>query len=302
MSPSSIAQCLQLSTELNAVSDSARLDIELILCHVLQKNRTWLFTWSDKILTAEQQQLFNDFFLRRKNGEPVAHIIGQREFWSLPLAVNNSTLIPRPDTELLVEAVLELFAEDAPQQPRRCLDLGTGTGAIVLALASEKPEWQLLGVDKSADAILLAEKNRAVLRFDHVKMLQSDWFAAIANDTAMQQFDVIVSNPPYIDPQDPHLAQGDVRFEPRSALVADNKGFADIELIIQQSWDYLSPQGWLLLEHGYDQGVAVRDLLSARGFTQVETRRDLGGNERVSIGRKDMAGSKEVASKKGAAA
>ena len=289
-----IAQCLQRAHELESVSDSARLDIELILCHVLQKNCTWLFTWSDKVLNAEQQQLFNDFFLRRKNGEPVAHIIGQREFWSLPLSVNNSTLIPRPDTELLVETVLELFAGDASQQQRRCLDLGTGTGAIVLALASEKPQWQLLGVDKSADAILLAEKNRATLQFAHVKMLQSDWFAAIADDTAMQQFDVIVSNPPYIDPQDPHLDQGDVRFEPRSALIADNKGLADIEFIIQQGWDYLYPQGWLLLEHGYDQGVAVRDLLNARGFTQVETRRDLGGNERVSVGRK-VAGNKGAA-------
>lgn len=288
----SISQCLQLSTELEAVSDSARLDIELILCHVLQKNRTWLFTWADKILTAEQQQLFNEFFQRRKKGEPVAHIIGQREFWSLPLAVNNSTLIPRPDTELLVESVLELFAGDAPQQKRRCLDLGTGTGAIVLAIASEKPDWQLLGVDKSFEAIALAEKNRAALQFDHLKMLQSDWFAALSSqpdETVVQQFDVIVSNPPYIDPQDPHLDQGDVRFEPRSALIADNNGLADIELIIQQSWDYLCAQGWLLLEHGYDQGAAVRDLLRARGFVQIETRRDLGGNERVSIGRKGAA-------------
>jgi release factor glutamine methyltransferase len=285
----SISQCLQLSTELDAVSDSARLDVELILCHVMQKNRTWLFTWSDKILTAEQQQLFNKFFSRRKNGEPIAHIIGQREFWSLPLSVNNSTLIPRPDTELLVESVLELFAGDAPQQKRRCLDLGTGTGAIVLALASEKSAWQLVGVDKSDDAIALAEKNRAALQFDHVQMLQSDWFAAFAadqNETVAQQFNVIVSNPPYIDPQDPHLDQGDVRFEPRSALIADNNGLADIELIIQQAWDYLSEQGWLLLEHGYDQGAKVRDLFGARGFVQVETRRDLGGNERVTLGRK----------------
>lgn len=300
----SISQCLQFSTELDAVSDSARLDVELILCHVLQKNRTWLFTWPDKILTAEQQQLFNEFFLRRKHGEPIAHIIGEREFWSLPLSVNNSTLIPRPDTELLVESVLELFTEDAPKQQRRCLDLGTGTGAIVLAIASEKTDWQLVGVDKSIDAIALAEKNRAALKFDHVMMLQSDWFAALslqANETAVQQFDVIVSNPPYIDPQDPHLDQGDVRFEPRSALIADNNGLADIELIIQQGWDYLYEQGWLLLEHGYDQGAAVRDLLRVRGFVQIETRRDLGGNERVSFGKKEVAGKKETAGRKGAA-
>jgi release factor glutamine methyltransferase len=277
-----VVQCLQLARELESVSDSARLDIELLLCHVLQKNRTWLFTWPDKILSPEQAEQFLQFFNRRKSGEPIAHILGQREFWSLPLMVNNSTLIPRPDTELLVELVLELFAQDSAQQKRSCLDLGTGTGAIVLAIASEKPEWQLVGVDKSADAVVLAEKNRSDLQFVHVHIMQSDWFTAIPT----QQFDVIVSNPPYIDPQDPHLEQGDVRFEPRSALIADNKGLADIELIIQQGWSYLCEQGWLLVEHGYDQGLAVRDFLNARGFVQVETRTDLGGNERVSIGRK----------------
>jgi len=277
-----VAQCLQLAHELESLSDSARLDIELLLCHVLQKNRTYLFTWPDKTLSPEQAEQFSQFFNRRKSGEPIAHILGQREFWSLPLVVNNSTLIPRPDTELLVELVLELFAEDSAQQKRTCLDLGTGTGAIILAIASEKPDWQLVGVDKSADAVALAEQNRAQLNFSHVQIKQSDWFIAIA----AQQFDVIVSNPPYIDPQDPHLDQGDVRFEPRSALVADNHGLADIEHIIQQSWNYLREQGWLLLEHGYDQGQAVRDLLTARGFMHVETRNDLGSNERVSLGKK----------------
>lgn len=279
-----VAQCLQRASELEMVSDSARLDIELILCHILQQNRTWLFTWPDKTLTEEQQQLFTAFFLRRQKGEPIAHIIGMREFWSLPLAVNNSTLIPRPDTELLVETTLALFADDEPEKARRCLDLGTGTGAIVLALASEKPRWQLLGVDFSTDAVTLAEQNRRALNFDHVRVAQSNWFAQIA----LRAFDVIVSNPPYIDPQDPHLQQGDVRFEPHSALIADNHGLADIEKIIRDSWHYLTADGWLLLEHGYDQGAAVRELLSLGGFTQVETRHDLGGNERVSLGQKAM--------------
>lgn len=282
MSNITVAQCLQLAPELESISDSARLDIELILCQILQKNRTWLFTWPDKTLTVEQENVFNDFFVRRKNGEPVAHIIGQREFWSLPLLVNNSTLIPRPDTELLVELTLELFAQDEPETQRRCLDLGTGTGAIVLALASEKPQWNLLGVDQSADAVALAEQNRQHLGFENVRIVQSNWFAQIP----AQLFDVIVSNPPYIDPQDPHLEQGDVRFEPRSALIADNYGLADIELIIRESKNYLSTDGWLLLEHGYDQGEAVRKLFTQNGFEQVETRRDLGGNERVSLGRK----------------
>lgn len=279
-----ITQCLQLAHELESVSDSARLDIELILCHILQKNRTYLFTWPDKTLSPEQEEKFLQFFKRRKAGEPIAHIIGQREFWSLPLAVNNSTLIPRPDTELLVETVLDLYVQDAPQQARRILDLGTGTGAIVLAIASEKPHWSLLGVDFSADAVALAEYNRAALGFNHVAIAQSNWF----ENVGAQPFDVIVSNPPYIDPQDPHLAQGDVRFEPRSALVAENNGLADIELIIQQGWDCLIPQGWLLLEHGYDQAQSVRELFCRRGFVQVESRRDLGGNERITLGKKSQ--------------
>lgn len=278
----SVAQCLQLAGELESISDSARLDIELILCHVLQKNRTYLFTWPDKQLSAEAAEMFLQLFNRRKSGEPVAHIIGQREFWSLPLAVNNSTLIPRPDTELLVETVLELFAQDSPQQIRQCLDLGTGTGAIVLAIASEKPHWNLLGVDVSADAVALAQHNCERLDFKHVTIAQSNWFAQIPP----QKFDVIVSNPPYIDPQDSHLEQGDVRFEPRSALVAENSGLADIELILQQSWNYLHEHAWLLLEHGFDQAQAVRNLFFQRGFVQVETRRDLGGNERITLGRK----------------
>lgn len=282
MSNITVAQCLQQASELESISDSSRLDVEIILCHILQKNRTWLFTWPDKLLSPEQLQLFDTYFLRRKQGEPVAHIIGQREFWSLPLAVNNSTLIPRPDTELLVETALELFAQDEPGKVRHCLDLGTGTGAIVLAIASEKPHWQLLGMDKSADAVALAEQNRARLNFNHVTILQSDWFAQLD----VQQFDVILSNPPYIDPQDPHLDQGDVRFEPRSALIADNHGLADIEVIIRDSWNYLHKDGWLLLEHGYDQGAVVRELLSTRGFVAVETRRDLGVNERISFGKK----------------
>nr|WP_324258489.1 peptide chain release factor N(5)-glutamine methyltransferase [Cellvibrio fontiphilus] len=278
----SVAQCLQLAGELESISDSARLDIELILCHVLQKNRTYLFTWPDKKLSAEQEAIFLQLFNRRKSGEPIAHIIGQREFWSLPLAVNNSTLIPRPDTELLVETLLELFAQDSPQQMRQCLDLGTGSGAIVLAIASEKPHWKLLGVDFSADAVALARHNCEQLGFKQVTIEQSNWFTQIPP----QKFDVIVSNPPYIDPQDPHLEQGDVRFEPRSALVAENSGLADIELILQQSWNYLHECAWLLLEHGFDQAQAVRNLFFQQGFVQVETRRDLGGNERITLGRK----------------
>lgn len=286
-----IASCLQRVTDLAGVSDSPRLDLELLLAQVLNKNRTYLITWPEKTLTDLQAQDFQTLLARRLTGEPIAHILGQREFWSLPLLVNNSTLIPRPDTELLVEATLALFAADAPDYGRQLLDLGTGTGAIVLALASEKKAWQCLGVDRAAAAIALAEKNRAHLvehtkatsgSFSHVSFLESDWFAALA----AQQFDVIVSNPPYIDPEDPHLQQGDVRFEPHSALVAGNHGLADIEHIITHAWDYLITKGWLLLEHGYQQGAAVRELLLARGYGEINTLCDFGGHERVSLAQK----------------
>jgi len=278
-----IAHCLKQSTQLASVSDSPRLDIEIFLTHILQKDRTYLFTWPEKELTDEEANRFNDFFARRLNGEPVAHIIGQREFWSLPLLVNNSTLIPRPDTELLVEAALGLFAEDEENQTRRLLDLGTGTGAIVLALAHEKKSWQCVGVDKELAAVELAEKNRDQLKLNNVKIQQSDWFSALANEAV---FDIIVSNPPYIDPEDSHLSEGDVRFEPLSALIADNKGLADLEFIIANAPQYLAKQGWLLVEHGHDQGGAVRDLFEKNHFDNINTFRDFGRNERVTIGQR----------------
>jgi len=281
MNPLTIANCLQQFPQLADVSDSPRLDIEIFLTHILQKNRTYLFTWPEQELAAEQLQTFNEFFARRLTGEPVAHIIGQREFWSLPLMVNNSTLIPRPDTELLVEAALGLFAEDEDSQTRRLLDLGTGTGAIVLALAHEKKSWQCLGVDKELAAVELAEKNRVQLKLNNVSIQRSNWFSALVNETP---FDIIVSNPPYIDPNDEHLSEGDVRFEPLSALIADDNGLADLEFIIAHAPQYLTANGWLLVEHGYDQGSAVRDLFIANNFDQVNTFRDFGGNERVTLG------------------
>jgi release factor glutamine methyltransferase len=280
MTQLSITQCLKLNEEITSVSDTARLDIELLLTHLLQKNRTWLFTWSDHLLTTEQTKQFRELLSRRKNGEPIAHIIGQREFWSLSFDVNSSTLIPRPDTELLVETVLELFSVDQSDFSRRCLDLGTGTGAIGLALATEKKSWKILGVDQSPAAIELAEKNRQKFQLQNVELKISDWFAAIDN----QSFDVIVSNPPYIDPQDPHLTQGDLRFEPLTALVADEKGLADIKHIIHHAKNYLTSPGWLVLEHGYDQAEAVQNLLIENGYSNIQTRKDYGDNDRVTFG------------------
>lgn len=283
MNPLTIASCLQQSSQLAAVSDTPRLDVEIILAHVLQKSRTYLFAWPEKNLTDIETVSFNQLFSRRLTGEPVAHIVGVREFWSLEFAVNSSTLIPRPDTELLVESTLELFANDEQNTVRRLLDLGTGTGAIVLALAHEKKSWQCVGVDKELAAVELAEKNRVRLNIENAKIQQSNWFSALSIETG---FDIIVSNPPYIDPQDSHLAQGDVRFEPLSALIADNKGLADLEFIIAQAPAYLVKDGWLLVEHGYDQAQSVRELFQVNGYENVKTLRDVGGNERVTLGQK----------------
>lgn len=262
-----------------AVSDTASLDAELLMCHVLDCNRTYLFTWADKELSEQQQSLFEQLVGRRKTGEPVAHITGQREFWSLPLAVNSSTLIPRPDTETLVEIALDIALESNCSSGQG-LDLGTGTGAIALALASELPTWHWQGVDLSSDAVELAKGNALSNKIVNVAFSQSNWFENVAET----KFDLIVSNPPYIDPSDPHLNEGDVRFEPLSALIADNSGMADVCYIIEKAKQYLKDGATLLIEHGYDQGEAVRGHFIDNDYHNVKTFKDLAGNERVSVG------------------
>ena len=257
-------------------SPSARLDAELLLAHVLGKPRSYLRTWPEHEPSAEQVAAFQALLARRRQGEPVAYLLGRQGFWSLQLEVAPHTLIPRPDTELLVETALQLL----PATPLAALDLGTGTGAIALALASERPAWRLTGVDRIDETVVLAERNRAALHLSNATFLPSHWFSALGG----QRFALIVSNPPYIRSDDQHLSQGDVRFEPASALVAGRDGLTDLREIIAQAPDYLEHGGWLLLEHGYDQAAAVRELLLARGFGQVESRRDLGGHERISLG------------------
>lgn len=260
-------------------SPTPRLDAELLLAHVLGKSRSYLHTWPEREPEAEQLERYQAAIVRRQAGEPVAYILGQQGFWSLELEVASHTLIPRPDTELLVETVLALL----PATPAALLDLGTGTGAIALALANERPAWRLTGVDRVPEAVALAARNGARLKLANVNFIESHWFSALAG----QRYQLIVSNPPYIAADDRHLAEGDVRFEPSSALVAGADGLDDIRLIIQQAPDYLETGGWLLLEHGFDQAEAVRGLLSVRGFSAVESRRDLGGHERISLGRFD---------------
>lgn len=261
--------------------ETPRLDAEILLAHVLRRSRTWLYTWPETELEEPSRDRFRALVERRVAGEPVAHLTGEREFWSLPLAVDSSTLIPRPDTECLVEVVLELELPSNAQ----VLDLGTGTGAIALALASEQPQWRILGVDNTDAAVNLARGNALRLGMTGVTFLRSHWFDMLEPT----RFDLIVSNPPYVDPADPLLDEGDVRFEPRSALVADETGLADLRFIIRTAPAWLSAGGWLVLEHGWNQGDAVRRMLTETGFTAVETRQDYGERERVTLGRRQTA-------------
>jgi release factor glutamine methyltransferase len=254
------------------------LDLEVLLAEALGKDRTYLYTWPDRSVSMEQLQTFNEMVARRFRGEPVAHIIGLREFWSLPLQVNASTLIPRPDTELLVETVLNKFSS---HPSLTLIDLGTGTGAIALALAKEHPCWDVYASDVSAEACLLAARNQKKCAIGNVNIFCGQWLTAVSQST---KFDVIVSNPPYICAKDKHLNEGDVRFEPLSALVSGRDGLADIEEILLKSIEHLKPGGWLLLEHGYDQKMAVQRLFAASGYESIETVNDYGGNPRVTLG------------------
>lgn len=270
-----ISDVLKQSNALLAVSDTPRLDVEILLGYVLGKDRSFLYTWPERSLNTDQHQQFQALFTRRLNGEPVAHLTGQREFWSLSLKVSPVTLIPRPETELLVELALGLGLGEKAS----VLDLGTGTGAIALALASEKQHWNIFAVDSSAAAVALAQENRQQLGFNHVHISQSDWFSNLAEE----QFDLIVSNPPYICAEDKHLRQGDVRFEPSSALVADESGLADIRAIVASAGSHLKPCGWLMLEHGYEQAGEVREEMSQAGYCKVTTYMDLAGLDRVTV-------------------
>ena len=270
-----IAEAQAGAERLAGLSESPALDVELLLCHVLERPRTFLFTHKDYRLSRDEEQRFESLLSRRVKGEPVAHLLGSRGFWTLELDVNPTTLIPRPDTECLVEKALELI----PHTAARVLDLGTGTGAIALALASECPAWQVVGVDRVPEAVALAEQNRIKLELENVEILQGSWFEPVTG-----KYDLIVSNPPYIDPDDPHLQQGDVRFEPLSALIADENGLADIRHIATRAREHLDDGGKVLFEHGYDQAAAVRDILAALKYNEIDSAQDYGGNDRITWG------------------
>lgn len=261
-----------------ADSDSPKRDAEILLGKVLGKSRAWLIAFDDATLDDSQLTQLNALLARRAAGEPVAYLTGEREFWSLSLTVSPDTLIPRPDSEVLVEQALARL----PADPCEVLDLGTGTGAIALALASERPDCHVTGVDRIPAAVALAQHNASKLALPNTGFLQSHWFSALEG----QQFALIVSNPPYIDADDHHLAQGDVRFEPASALVAGEQGLADIRVIAAEAGRYLQDSGWLLLEHGWQQGEQVRKILRENSFHAVETCQDYGGNDRVTVGQR----------------
>lgn len=264
------------------LTDSPRLDAELLLCHALNVSRTYLFTWPERTLNAEQLKKFPPLLAQRLQGHPIAHILGEREFWGLSLIVTQDTLIPRPDTETLVESALTQLPNKSEEEIA-VLDLGTGSGAIALALKSQRPDLHITAVDYSQHALDVAKQNAQKHQQD-IQFLQSNWFSALK--APHTQFNFIVSNPPYIEEKDPHLTQGDVRFEPLSALTSGEDGLDDIRIIAQHAPLHLKPQGWLLIEHGYHQANAVADIFSANHFINIQLQHDLAGQPRVTLGQR----------------
>lgn len=277
---STILQLINLGEQtLAQVSDSAKLDSQILLSFIIQKPISYLYTWPEQLISQTDEKAFSLLLKRRFNHEPIAYIIGEKEFWSMSFKVSPSTLIPRPDTEVLVETVLN----NHNMAEIRCCDLGTGTGAIALALASERPLWLIDALDFNSDAVMLAKENATLLGFPKINIYQSDWFSQVSLE---KRFEVIVSNPPYIDKVDPHLAQGDVQYEPLSALVADNAGMKDFISIAEQALSFLAPEGMIYFEHGYNQGSNVRELLIRLGYQNVRTVNDYNGHERVTFGQR----------------
>jgi release factor glutamine methyltransferase len=279
-----------LMQALGLPADEARLEARLLLLHLLQVDHAWLLAHETDALQGNIHAAFQALLARRLQGEPIAHILGKREFYGLELTVSPDTLIPRPDTETLVEAALAQIPDTIEASRKfKVLDLGTGTGAIALAIASQRAHAEVVAVDASAAALAIAMGNAKRLGLSNVRFLLSDWFANLGStnqddDPRGEKFDVIVSNPPYIAAQDPHLSQGDLRFEPLSALASGADGLDDIRRIIADAPQHLNASGWLMLEHGYDQAATVRRLLGDQGFGEVDSARDLAGIERISLG------------------
>jgi release factor glutamine methyltransferase len=263
----------------------ARIEARALFAHALKVDHAWLIGHDRDTPTPAQQQSIEILIARRAAGEPVAYILGEREFFGMNFAVTSAVLIPRPDTELLVETALQHLPEHIPY---RILDLGTGSGAIAIALARQRPLAEVVAVDASAEALAVAQANARQLGADNVQCLAGDWYAALgkpAGEVGVKKFDMIVSNPPYIAANDPHLNAGDLRFEPLQALASGDDGLHDLRVIVAGASAHLVEGGWLWLEHGFDQAAAVAGLLRQHGFGQVHALRDLAGLDRVSGGR-----------------
>lgn len=277
-----MADCLQTlintaSQQLAKVSASAHLDAEVLLSYCLNKPRTFLRAWPEHQPTATQTQAYWSLINQRQQGMPVAYLTGVREFWSRPFKVSPAVLIPRPDSELLIELSLNLLAA---QTNHKIIDLGTGSGILAITLAAERPASQVIACDLSPAALSIAQQNATDLAINNIRFVRSDWFAAIDESN----FDLVISNPPYIDQHDPHLQQGDVRFEPAIALISPEQGLQDIRLLADQARQYLKPGGHLLIEHGYDQQTAVQALFKQYNYQQIHTHPDYAGNPRVTSG------------------
>ena len=253
-----------------------RFDLELLLLGTLKVERSWLFSHADDPISESQQQQLTDWVNQAQNGKPIAYILGHKDFWTLKLNVTPATLIPRPETEQIIELAMAL-----PQAAQHILDLGTGSGAIALSLAKEWPSSEVSACDFSKDALAVAAKNAVNNHINNVSFFHSDWFSAVPTD---KTFDLIVSNPPYVDPNDAHLA--DLTFEPITALTAENNGLKDLQTITTQAIKYLRSAGYLMLEHGYDQGLAVRNMLNEAGYHHTKTHKDLAGHDRITVAQK----------------
>jgi release factor glutamine methyltransferase len=267
----------QLSLEAN----EAKFEAQLLLQNALNVNRAWLIAHESDALQDNVKTSFESLLARRLLGEPIAYIFGYREFFGLNLIVSPDTLIPRPDTETLVEAALNRIPTDVRYS---VLDLGTGTGAVALAIAKHRPEAQVMAIDASSTALDIAKRNATQLALTNIDLRLSNWFSALEGE----RFHLIVSNPPYIEQHDTHLTQGDLRFEPISALASGADGLDDIREIIDNCLLHMQPQGWLMLEHGYNQAHLVTDLMAQTGLVAIETIQDCGGNNRVTIGKNPL--------------
>jgi len=275
--PSTIKEALSQAASTLVDSDSSLLDSEVLLAHALNKARSYLRAWPEKTLSNKEHQAFWQLIGQRRAGQPVAYLIGEREFWSRSFIVSPGVLIPRPDTELLIDIAQQRFSSE---QTFSVLDLGTGSGIIAITLALEFKNAVITAIDASSEALTIAKKNAQLLAAKNIDFILSDWFEQLAD----KKFDLIVSNPPYIDPTDPHLSDGDVRFEPTSALVSEQQGLQDIEQIISGAQHFLKSNGIILFEHGYQQGKQVEKLLRSSGYKLTEQFQDIQGHTRATLG------------------